>query len=112
MATFIFRLSSQGVILEDMGKGLIISQYNFAKDKGKCLNLLTNYLHYNFLESLEDLDATPLDLVSVFRKVYVHDGYLPLSVVGALISVKFFLSLAQSYPGIPPVVSLDRASLE
>ena len=90
-----------------------LSENAFKKNKNhECLVLLTNYLCYNGLESLKDLDLTPLDLVSGVHKGSTHGGYLSLSMIGSLISVKKFLTLAQSYPGLPSVVNMDRFFLE
>ena len=109
LATFIFGLSSQEVRLQKWGKGPSIDEEIFMKNMSKCLTLLTKSLLYNGLESLEDLYATPLDLVSGIHKGSAHGGYIPLLMVGALISVNFFLSLSRSYPGLPPVVTLYRS---
>ena len=82
------------------------------KKKHECIVLLTKYLCYNGLESLKDLDLTPLDLVSGVHKGSTHGGYLSLSMIGSLISVKKFLTLAQSYLDLPSVVNMDRFFLE
>ena len=95
-----------------MGKGTNISKYKFNNKKDKCINLLINSLHYNGLESLKYLDLTPLDLVLGVHKGSAHGDYLPVSMVGALISVKKFFRLEQSYPGLPSVVYLDMILLE
>ena len=71
-----------------MGKETNISKYDFKKNKYGFIHLLTNSLRYNGIESLEDLYLTPLDLVLVVNKGSAHGGYLPLYMVGELISVK------------------------
>ena len=74
-----------------------VYQHKYAK----CLQLLTNYLHYNGLEFLEDLDTTPLDIVQGVHKGTAHGGYLPLAMLGALVSVKFLFTLSKYYLVIP-----------
>ena len=85
---------------------------DFATKRDACLTLRTESLCYNVFESLEGLYATNLELASVIHKVFAHFDYLPLSVVGAQISMKNFLRLAWYYPGLPPVIDLNRNSLE
>ena len=111
LADFICGLYSQGVRLEGQGKGTSLVGAIFMKNWDECLTLLTNSLRYNGPESLDELDKTPLDLVYVIHKGSAHGGYLPLSMVGALIFVKKFLSMARSHPAPPPVVGLNRSSL-
>ena len=77
-----------------------------------CLTLLSQYLLQNGLNSLEELEATPLELLSGINKVPFNGCYLPLLMVGVLISVKKYLSLACVYPGINPVVGMLRVMLE
>ena len=112
LATFIFGLSSQGESLGEWGKGPSIVDADFLKNRDECLTILNNSLCYNGLDSLDGLDATPLDLVSGVHKGSAHGSYLTLLMLGALISVKNFLSLARSHPELPPVVGLNIASLE
>ena len=108
---FIFGLSSQGERLEVMRKGSILSEDDAMKKKNNCLVLLTNYLCYNGLNSLEDLDLTPLYLVSGLNKGSTYGGYLPLSMFEALIYVNKYLTMEHYYPGLPSVVNMDRFSL-
>ena len=95
-----------------MVKGPNIIKDEFKKNKDKCINLLTNYLHCNGLESLKDLYLTPLNFVSGVHKGSEYGGYLPLSMVGALISVEKFLNVAWSYPGPLSVSDMDWTLLE
>ena len=95
MDTFIFSLSHQGVRLEEWGKGLVAVEAEFVKNMDDCLTLLTNLLCYNGLESIDGLDATPLDLVSGIHRGFAHGAYPQILMLGALVSVKRFLSLAQ-----------------
>ena len=53
-----------------------------------------------------------MDLVSEGHNVSAHGGYLPLSMVGAIISVNKFITLAHSYLGLTSVIDLDRVFLE
>ena len=46
------------------------------------------------------------------HKGYAHGDYIPLYMVGVIIYVKNFLTLAQSYLGLPPVGNMDRIMLE
>ena len=55
----------------------------------------------------KDFSMNRLDLVLGVQKGYVHGGYLPLYMVGDLISVKKFLTMAWYYSGLPSVVNLD-----
>ena len=88
--------------MEKLGIGLDDKGVNFKINKDKCISLLTSSLLYNSLESLEDLEATPLKLLSSIHKVYFCGCYLPYLMVGVLISVKKYLRLAHVYPGLPP----------
>ena len=112
LATFIFGLSLQGVRLCEWGDSLDVDGVSFYTKKEACLILLTKLIRVNGLKYLEDLCATPLELVSGIHEGSAHGCYLPLSIVGDLISVKKFLSLARVYPGLLPVVSLNKVSLE
>ena len=109
---FIFGLPSLGDRLKEWSNSPSAYGNLFGTKKYARLTLLTNLLHVNGFKSFEDVDATPLELVSTIHKGFAHGAYLPLSTVGALLYVKKFLSLAKIYPGLPPVESLDRASLE
>ena len=40
-----------------MRKGLVLSEDVFKNNKDECNNLLTNYLSYNGIKSLEALDS-------------------------------------------------------
>ena len=112
LATFIFGLSSQEVRLQKWGKGPSIDEEIFMKNMSKCLTLLTKSLLYNGLESLEDLYATPLDLVSDVHKSYAHGGYLPLLMVGVIISVNKYLTMAQYYLVLSSLVDMNRVLLK
>ena len=95
-----------------LGSDLDEKDVNLDTKKEKCLYLLTSSLLSNGPELLEDIEATPLELVSGIHKVPFCGCYLPLSMVGFLISVKNYLSLARVYPGLPPVVGMLRVMLE
>ena len=95
-----------------MYKGLILSEYVFMNNNYECLVILTNYLHYNILNYLKELDSTHLDLVFGVHKGSTHGGYLPIYMVGDIISVNKYLTLAQYYPRLPSVVDMYRISLE
>ena len=75
---------------------------NLDTKRTTCLTLLTLSLLQNSIESLEELEATPLKLVSAIHNVPFHGCYLPLSIVGVLISVKkvpqYSLLLPRAYP--------------
>ena len=51
-------------------------------------------------------------MVSIIHTSTDYGCYLPLAIVGALIFLKKYLSLARVYPGIPPVVGMIRVTLE
>ena len=87
----------------------VIDERVFQNKEAKYLQLLTNSLPYNGIEPLEDLDATSLYLVQVLHKGFENGGYLPLSMVRSLVSVKFFLMLENSYLGLPPMGDLYRS---
>ena len=73
----------------------------FNKKEDECIFLLTNYLYYNGLESLEYLDVTSLDLVFGIHKGSAHGGYLPLLMVQALILVRIssiWIIIIQGHP--------------
>ena len=76
------------------------------------ISLLTLSLLTNGFALLEDLEATPLELVSGIHKVPFNGCYLPSSMVGALTPVKKYLSLDRFYPGLPPIVGMQRVTLE
>ena len=92
-----------------MGKGPNLSDQNFKNNND--FVILTNPLCYNCLGSLKDLDPFTMDLVSGVHKDSGHGGYLPLYMVGSLISVKKFLTLTQDYQVLPSVVDIDRTLL-
>ena len=95
-----------------LGSDLDEKDVNLDTKKAKCIYLLASYLLSNGLESLEDLEATPLELVYGIHKVPFCGCYLPSSMVGVLISVKKYLSLDLAYPSPPPVIDLKRVTLE
>ena len=80
---------------------------NFDTKEEECLILLTKSLHVKDLDSIDGLGTAPLELIYGIHKGYARECYLTLLMVGALISVRIFLSLARIYPGLPPVVSLN-----
>ena len=88
LAIFIFGIYSPGVRLDEWGNSLSVVGTLFNTKKGACISLLTNLLCVNGFEYLEDVDMTPLDLVSGIHKGSTYGAYLPLSMVGALIYVK------------------------
>ena len=53
-----------------------------------------------------------MDLVSDVHKGYAHGGYLPLLMVGVLISVKRYLTMAQYYPLLSSLVDMNRVLLK
>ena len=61
---------------------------------------------------LEDLEATPLSLVSGIPKVPFNGRYLPPSMVGSLILAKEYLSLRRVHPSLPDIRDLTRTQLE
>ena len=95
-----------------MIKGPNLSKDTFKKKRGERIFLPTNSLRYNGFESLDDLDSTPLYLVSGVHKSAAHGDYLPISMVRAIISVNKYFTLDQSYPGLLSMVYLDDVSLE
>ena len=112
LATLIFGLYSPGARLEEWGNSTGAYGNLFWTKKDASLTLVTNSLCVNGFESLEGVDVNPLDLVFCIHRDSANGAYLTLSMVGALISVKKFLKIAKIYPGLPPVESLDKASLE
>ena len=87
--------------MEEMVKVLNLREDYCKKNKDKCLVLITKYLRYTILKPIEDLDANPLDLVYGVHKFSAHGGYLPLSMVEALVSVNntsLFCSLTRYFP--------------
>ena len=80
--------------------------------KDECLSLLTSSLATNGMATLEDLEATPLALVSDIQNVPFKGRYLPPSMMGTLISAKEYLSLARVHPSIPDIRELTHTQLE
>ena len=70
--------------------------------RATCLTLLPLSLISNGLKLLEDLEATPLELVSDIIKVPFCGCYLTLSMVEVLISMKNYHRLACAEPAPPP----------
>ena len=68
LATIVFDLSPDQDRLEKLG-GFLHGGKNLGEKNYICLTLLTLSLISNGLASFEDLEATPLDLVSVIHKV-------------------------------------------
>ena len=64
------------------------------------------------MTKLDDLEATPLALVSGIQMVPFNGRYLPPSMVGPLISAKAYLSLERVHPGLPEITGLTRTQLE
>ena len=91
IATIIFDLSTDQDRLDNVGDGLHGGK-NLGEEKDICLTLLTLSLLSNGLASLEDLEATPLELVSGIHKVIICGCYLPSSMVGDPTFVKKYLS--------------------
>ena len=80
--------------MEKLGDGQDGKMNNLGENKDVFLSLLTLYLLANGLVLLSDLEATPLELVSVIHKVPFCGCYLPSSIVRVLIYVEDYLSLA------------------
>ena len=87
MADVIFGLSFSKDRLEAMLVG-IDHEATLTAKKAMCLSLLTSSIATNGMTTLEDLEATPLALVSGIPKLPFNRWYLPLSMVGPLISAK------------------------
>ena len=98
--------------LKEWGKSPSVVDAYSATNWDECLTILTESLFYSGLKYLRDLDATALDLVSGIHKKSTHGDYLLILMVGALISVKNFLSLDWSLPGLPPVIDTNIAFIE
>ena len=64
------------------------------------------------MTKLDDLEATPLALVSGIQMVPFNGRYLPPLMVVPLISAKAYLSLACYHPGLPVITGLTRTQLE
>ena len=111
LSTIIFELSSCKSRLEDLGSDKHDGKIFFQKKQIR-LSLLTLYLLTNGIATLNDLEANPLVLVFGIFKVPFNGCYLPLSILGALISAKQYLRLARVYPGLPPIADLESATLE
>ena len=80
--------------------------------KDACLSLLTSSLTSNGMTTLEDLEATPLSLVSGIPEVSFNGRYLPPSMVGPLISAKDYLSLRRIHPSLSDIRELTLTQLE
>ena len=102
LAELVFGLSDLAVRLDKLGDDKDKYGLDLDMKKAKCLTLLTQYLLQNGLKYLEELEATTLDLVSGIHKVTFCGFYLPLLMVGVLISAKNYFSLACVYPAPPP----------
>ena len=59
--TFIFGVSTFGGKLKELYKVLADTELVFQSKNTECLQLLTNSLRYNSLESLDNILSTPLD---------------------------------------------------
>ena len=79
--TFIFGLPSLGASLKEWGNSPSADGNLFGTKKYTCLTLLTNLLRVNSFESLGDVDATTLELVSGIHEGSAHGAYLPLLIV-------------------------------
>ena len=112
ISRIIFDLSPDQYRLENLGYVQDGKGENLGERKDFCLSLLTFSLLANGLASLLDLETPPMELVSGIHNVPFCGCYLPSSMVEVLISVKKYLKLACTYPGIPPVVDMKRATLE
>ena len=64
------------------------------------------------MTKLDDLEATPLALVSGIQMVPFNGRYLPPSMVVPLISAKSYLSLERVHLGLPEITGLTRTQLE
>ena len=112
LADLVFDLSSLAYRLENLGDDKDEDGLNIDTKKETCLTLLTLSLLQNGLNYLEDIEATPLELVSGIHKVPFCGCHLTITMVGVLFSMKKYLSLACVYPGINPVVGMLRVMLE
>ena len=102
LAKLIFGLYALAVRLNKLGDDTYEEDLYLYTKITMCLTLLSQYLLQKGLESLEELEETPLDLVPGIHKVPFHGCYLPLSIVGVLIYVKKYPSIARVYPRTPP----------
>ena len=102
LAKITFGLTSLADRLAKSGNDKDKEDFDIDTEIETCLTLLIPSLLQNDLDYLEDLEATPLDLVSGINKVHFCGCYFPLLIVGVLISVKKYLSLACVYPSNPP----------
>ena len=102
MANVIFGLSFSKDSLEAMIVG-IDHKTTFTAKKSKCLSLVTSSLATNGMTTLEDLEATPLALVSGIPKVPFNGRYLPPLMVGPFILAKEYLSLRRVRPSLPDI---------
>ena len=64
------------------------------------------------MTTLDNLEATPLSLVSGIPKVPFNVRHLPPSMVGPLISAREYLSLRRVHPSLPEIRELTRTQLE
>ena len=103
LAELVFGLSDLAVRLDKLGDDKDKYGLDLDMKRAKCLTLLTQSLLQNGLKYLEELEATTLDLVSGIHKVTFCGFYLPLLMVGVLISAKNYFSLACVYPAPPPL---------
>ena len=67
-----FGLSALEVVLNKLGDGLYEEKLNLNMKKETCLKLLTDSLLQNGIGSLEDLEATHVELVSDIYKATSH----------------------------------------
>ena len=112
LAELVFGLSDLAVRLDKLIDNNDEDILDIDTKRENCLTILSSYLLQNGLELLEELEATPLELVSDIHKFPFIGCYLPLLMVGVLIYVKKYLSLARVYPGLPPMVGMLRFTLE
>ena len=84
----VFCISALEVRLDKLGDDKDKYDLNLNTKRKTCLTLLTQSLLQNGFKLLEELEATPLELVSGINKVPFHGCYLPLSIAGVLIYVK------------------------
>ena len=111
LANVIFDLSFLKVRLKAMLVGSV-HEDKLTEKKATCISLLTSSLTSNGIMTLEDLEATPLSLVSVISKVPFNGRYIPPSMVVPLISAKECFSLRRVHPSLPDIRYVTRNRLE
>ena len=111
LAYIIFDISFSGIRLEFLFAGDAHREELKVK-KATCLSLLTSSLTSIGMWTLEELEGTPLSLVSLIPKVPFNCRCLPPSMVAPLVSAREYLGLRRVHPGLPDLMELTRLKID